>query len=459
MPRFLKITLLVSAATLLLCFLAIYNGFPLLYPDTGTYIRSGFTGQLPIDRPIFYGMFLRHSSLAKSPWLVILTQTAMLAWLLLLTLRRFVKESRLHFYYICAVGVLVFATGISYFTNLLIPDVFTPILFLAAFNLAFFEEFKWPARIALVLILMLALSTHLSHFPTLLITLLLGIVLGWLRRKQHPIPFQRKGLLIVGGAIVVTALLVPSTNAFKDGHFRFTPGGSIFMTNRLRDLDLVKDFLDAECATTNWKLCPYKEDLYGDFLWDESQSALYKTGGWEANFDEFKRMNSQILLRPKFLARFARASFEEGIRQFFVFQAGPIRPYPEESAPVDNIKTYFHSSLRACLASKQIHGQLSMDGANARQEFLVLGSLGLLLLLAMDRKRFLALPADLRWFLLTLTLFCLANAVICASLSNIDPRYQGRVAWLFPFALMLVVATLSERYDWPGRIRKFVIKS
>jgi hypothetical protein len=381
----------------------------------------------------------------------------MLAWLMWITLRRFVSESRLPYYYMGAVMLLVMTTGISYVTNLLIPDIFTPILFLSAFHLAFFSELKWPQRIPLVLIFMLALSTHLSHFPTVLLTLVAGIGLGWLRRKSSPLPFKRQSLLVLLGAILLTTILIPSFNARKDGHFRFTQGGSIFMTNRLRDLDLVKDFLDEDCANQPWKLCPYKEDLYGDFLWDANQSALYKTGGWEANFEEFKRMNQQILLRPKFLARFMQASFEEGIRQFFVFQAGPVRAYPEESAPVDNIKTHFHSSLRACLASKQIHGQINLEGVNGRQELMVLGSLALLLLLALDRKRFLGLPADLRWFLLTLTVFCLANAVICASLSNIDPRYQGRVAWLFPFAALLVAAVYAERYDLWGRIKQKIV--
>ncbi|HEX2900621.1 MAG TPA: hypothetical protein VHS96_12945, partial [Bacteroidia bacterium] len=61
------------------------------------------------------------------------------------------------------------------------------------------------------------------------------------------------------------------------------------------------------------------------------------------------------------------------------------------------------------------------------------------------------------WFLLTVTVFCLANAVICASLSNIDPRYQGRVAWLFPFAALLVAAVYAERYDLWGRIKQKIV--
>ncbi len=456
MPRFLKITLLVTAATLLLCFLAFYNGFPLLYPDTGTYIHSGFTGQLPIDRPIFYGMFLRHASLAASPWLVILVQSAILAWLLLITLRRFVSERRIAYYYVFTVLFLIYTTGISYYANLLIPDIFTPILFLSAFNLAFFTELTWSQRIPLAMLLMLALSTHLSNLPTIVVAMMGCALLGWIRRKRSKVPFKGKSLAIVAGLVAITYLLIPGFNALKDGHFRYTAGSSIFMANRLRDLDLVKRFLDEDCPNHDWKLCPYKGELYGDFLWDAANSPLYKTGGWEANFEEYSNMNRQILLRPSLLSSYARACFEDGSRQFFVFETGPAGAFPEASPPVENLKTFFPSSARACLGAKQIKGQLDFTALNGRQEMVVFVSWGLLLLVAMAGSRFQRLPADLRWFLIWLLSFSVVNCFICASLAMVDPRYQGRMVWLFPFAALMVIFVYLERYEIPERAKRWL---
>lgn len=57
--------------SLILLFEAFRNSYPLVYPDTGTYIRSGFTMDIPIDRPIFYGIFINITSLKFSLWLVI----------------------------------------------------------------------------------------------------------------------------------------------------------------------------------------------------------------------------------------------------------------------------------------------------------------------------------------------------------------------------------------------------
>jgi hypothetical protein len=51
------------ATTCLLLFDALYNGYPLIYSDTGTYLSSGFLLETPFDRPITYGIFMRISSL------------------------------------------------------------------------------------------------------------------------------------------------------------------------------------------------------------------------------------------------------------------------------------------------------------------------------------------------------------------------------------------------------------
>ena len=42
---------------------AFYNGFPLVYSDTGTYLESGFVLETPLDRPITYGVLIRIFSL------------------------------------------------------------------------------------------------------------------------------------------------------------------------------------------------------------------------------------------------------------------------------------------------------------------------------------------------------------------------------------------------------------
>ena len=46
-------------AALLLLSVPVLNGYPLVYSDTGTYLRTAFEGYVPPDRPVWYGLFLR----------------------------------------------------------------------------------------------------------------------------------------------------------------------------------------------------------------------------------------------------------------------------------------------------------------------------------------------------------------------------------------------------------------
>ena len=74
--------LLILLGGIILCFMGFYNTFPYVYSDCGTYIGSGFSLKVPYDRPIFYGLFVRHVSLLTSLWLVILVQGLILSLIL-----------------------------------------------------------------------------------------------------------------------------------------------------------------------------------------------------------------------------------------------------------------------------------------------------------------------------------------------------------------------------------------
>jgi len=53
-----KIILVLCIGTLILSLIGLYNGYPLVYSDTGTYIYSGFDKFIPLGRPVTYGLFL-----------------------------------------------------------------------------------------------------------------------------------------------------------------------------------------------------------------------------------------------------------------------------------------------------------------------------------------------------------------------------------------------------------------
>ena len=73
----------------ILMFFALYDNYPILNSDSGAYISSGFSLQPPIDRPLFYGLFIRLSSLGVSLWISVFFQCFILAYLL----KQFIRKS------------------------------------------------------------------------------------------------------------------------------------------------------------------------------------------------------------------------------------------------------------------------------------------------------------------------------------------------------------------------------
>jgi hypothetical protein len=108
MKNIFKTFLAILITSVVLMYAGFNNFYPLLYSDTGTYIRSGFTGTIPIDRPIFYGIFLRHTSLATSLWYVIFMQGVLLSSLIFFVTREFFKNNLLFFYYFFIIFLLFF---------------------------------------------------------------------------------------------------------------------------------------------------------------------------------------------------------------------------------------------------------------------------------------------------------------------------------------------------------------
>jgi hypothetical protein len=70
----------VAGAFILMIF-ALYNGYPLFSNDSASYIHSGYYLQVAGDRPVFYGLFIRATSLGISMWGTVLAQCLILSYL------------------------------------------------------------------------------------------------------------------------------------------------------------------------------------------------------------------------------------------------------------------------------------------------------------------------------------------------------------------------------------------
>ena len=65
---------------------ALWNGFPLIFPDTGGYLSRPIEGTLGMGRSALYGLFL-YTGVPFAFWTNAVAQAALTAWLIVLTLR------------------------------------------------------------------------------------------------------------------------------------------------------------------------------------------------------------------------------------------------------------------------------------------------------------------------------------------------------------------------------------
>lgn len=438
-----RLTIYVGA--ILACFVGFYNKFPLVYSDTGTYIRSGFTNYIPDDRPVFYGLFIRHISLAVSPWLVILAQGLICSYLIFLTFKLFFRGSatQRNIFFLLTITLLSLLTGFSHNVSILLPDIFSAIGLLSLLHLFVNETLKSWEKGILIFLFVLSLMMHLSNIMTI------GLLLGSLlmlrilqRRSEHLITYKRHITLL--GVFLVAFALVPIVHYAIGGKFQYSRMGHVFQISHLIETGILQKYLNDKCDQEDFKICEFKDQLSWDFIWSEN-SVLHKTSGPEKNSKEYKQIIRNIYGSPSYWPIIAQKSVESGFRQFFTFETVAPAPRLIGSAPFGAIEWHFASSWREYLMSKQNNKALKLEFLNAMEPFVIL--LGMLvcfiyLIYPMNfekDQRLLFAGKLLFWF-------GIFNSLVCANLSTVDARFQNRWVWIFPLIGIFISLELYKNY-------------
>ena len=431
-----------AASALLLVWPAFWNGYPLVFADTGTYLGQALIGYLGWDRPPFYSIFLLLTGWRVSLWLPVLAQGLILAHLLSLVLR--VQGLGAPRHLLVAAAALAVLTGLPWFAAQLIPDVFTGALVLAVWLLAFRAAALTPAeRWWLLLLSTGAVAVHQSHLPlalglALVALLLLGLARGW--RAARP---AAPRLL---GPPLLAALAIASVNLAGHGRFSVSPFGSVFLAARVIADGPGLAYLRAACPNSGYSACRVLDRLgpeHNRFLWEPDSPLHNELGGPKAWAPE-----AASILRGTFAADplgEAAAMAENALRQFVLLGTGDgLIPWPAVPGPAPLIARFYPQESAAYAAARQQHGTL-LPLAESLSPLHVatagLGFLALVLLLVLRGRR-MTLPA------VALALLVLAaaagNAAITGALSGPAERYQARLAWLIAFAPALLIARPRE---------------
>lgn len=435
---------IVLLGTLILSLIGLYNGYPLVYSDTGTYIYSGFDVFIPNDRPVMYGLFLRFFSFKTSAWFVIIVQNLITSYVLYELFSGLYKGDKLKKSYLVVTLFLVFFTGIGWYSNQLMPDFFAPITILSLY--VFLSGSLQGAIIRNVLIGLILTVSLLVHFSHLMIgTVMVGLALiVKLTRAKEMIALSLKKSVHLLFLVLSSWIILPLINYSISNDFVLSKGSHVFLLASLNEKGLVKPYLDKNCDQP-WlqgnSLCAFKDELpttIDGFIWS-GDGIVSKTNGWEEGKQDYDEAIYGIHKDPGLLAQSISKSFVYGGVQLTRNNIGEgLSAYGEGSAPYGQIHWRFREELNDYLNSRQnkYNGQeLQFDFLNKINVLILFFSLVILVVyfLKPGKKR------EISFLVLFLLVGIIVNSMVTAGLSAPYDRYQARVAWMLPLFILIIL--------------------
>ena len=424
--------ILASAAMLLaLMAPALWNGFPLIFPDTGGYLDRPILGNLDIGRSALYGLFL-YTGVPFSFWPNVILQAVLAIWLIVLTMRALGLGGR-PWSALSIVAMLTVCTSLPWFCGQLMPDILFPAAVLALYLLIFRNDqlMRWE-RFTLAAVVVFAIPSHMAAAGMCVAIIMTLWLLG--RIKVLGLPTPR--LWLATGSVAAGVALCPISNLAITGNFGFTPGGSSFLFGRLVEDGIVARYLDEHCPDASLRLCDYKANLPEDadgWLWD-GNSPFRKLGAEKGLGAEERAITRATL--GHYPAMHISTGAVATIKQFFAFQTeiGVENNAPTVHMFAEHFPQLFRQFMRARQQAEHF-GVARLNYLHVPVAALAIAGLGIALF---GGRRKIAPEAVALCLVVLLALA--ANAAICGVFSHPVDRYQSRVAPLAPLAMALLIA-------------------
>lgn len=410
---------------------AIWNGFPLVFADTGGYLARAFERTLDIGRSALYGTVLA-AGLPLNFWPVIVAQAAACVWIIVLTLRAHgLARPGTAVLTVLALSIL---TALPWYTAQLMPDIFFSLAVLALYLLTFrgAQLRRWEAA-ALVALVAFGIASHMGILALLLVLFAALAALSPFADRLRLARAQLSGPAI---GLVAGLVFAPLSNFVIAGQFTFTPGGANFLFARLVQDGIVARYLAERCPDAALRLCTYRDELPANadgWLWGYD-SPLHKLGWWQGFEPEAKRIIRETLVR--YPIAHATTATKAALAQFVALRSGEGMGAGDNWHAEGIFERYAPGVLPHFRTSRQQTNALFpawLNWLHLPIAFLAMAALPLIVVWGVTGR--LAPPAAA--LALTVMLALLANAAISGVFSNPNDRYQSRIAWLAPLALVI----------------------
>mgnify|MGYP007073191396 CR=1 FL=1 len=439
-----KNTIWILASIPVLLWSVFYNGYPWVYPDTGTYIDSGFTNESPIDRPLFYGWFIRHTSLAETLFIPAFIQSLIGVWLIFIFFKHAVPVRNPGLMTFVSVLLLSLTTGISYYAGLMVPDIFQAYLFLGFAILMAPEK---PPRNQRILIWILIGFSLVSAFANLLVFSLYCFFYLIFRRPKYLI----RNPAFKGIILVVCCYLLSCFINYRSGFgFTFSPGSHMFLMGKLADRGLLQEYLDKNCESHPTPLCGHSIPLSGNwFLWDTRSPAISTCPDstvkecWEYWEPTNKKILNRFFSDPSLSLKFMSGIPKDIAIQATEFGAYPSRPDMENGPVFSQINWRMKPDFPRLKKSEQQKSPVTFDTLNTLTSICIPVSLiAIVIFLYFTPVR------AVRRFTFRIFMFIFLNLLVIGVFSIPDARYHGRSIWLIE--LLALSGATGRKIKIPG---------
>src|SRR3974377_50717 len=186
---------LASAAMLLaLVAPALWNGFPLIFSDTGGYLDGPILRTLGMGRSALYGLFL-YTGVPFSFWPNVVLQSALIVWLIVLTMRANGWGDR-PWLTLGIVAMLTVCTSLPWFSAELMPDILFPAAILALYLLSFHDKRlpRWERFLLTAVVAFAIASTMAAAGMCVGVTTVL-----WLSARFKPLALPKPRMWFAAG--------------------------------------------------------------------------------------------------------------------------------------------------------------------------------------------------------------------------------------------------------------------
>ena len=484
----------IIAAVFLLSLSAIWNGQPLFYPDTPTYVRGAEMGLLKVfgperikrwtastqvsnssaapkqefetlsgnavrqhkaltsiddkivlaGRSVYYGFLLYLGYALGGMWLTVLTQALIVAYVLhLILVRLWGMRSQA---FIAATAVLSALTPLGIYTGFLMPDIFAPLAILTFGVLTvYWTELNGRDRWLLGLALLYAMAAHASHLAIVALMLLVAIASRWIFGRWRQL--SKTGLVVifacVCGAVAAEWIFAKAVTVAIGAPPLRLPHPMA----RLIDLGPGTDYLKKNCPQSGYAACAFVQNYptkWDDFLFStEPQKGVFAL----ADAGMKRRISAEQLPFVLDVLRHDPAGVLVGVARDIVHQIFNFRvdlwSYEQEGIAkfyAGRVPDSIYLGMLQSRASKP--SILNTVQTMTTYAAFVVSLVALGAFFVLRKKKDNAEPPELperRAFALAFDNFCwliisgvVFNAIICATLASSMDRFQARVVWLLP---------------------------